>query len=473
MDTRILVIDDDPEIRYLLSTSLQLEGYRVEALDSGEKALRQLVEKPRPSLMILDLVMPGLGGIETLRRLRELHRDMPVLVLSCQNSPAAIVEAVQCGASDYLVKPFEDAKLQNCISRLLAPHLALPGSAESLPDGQPFIALNEKMLKIQETIRRISGADVPVFIHGESGVGKEVVARAIHELSNRRDKRFLKINCAALPSELLESELFGYERGAFTGAVNSKPGKFQLADQGTIFLDEISEMSPALQAKLLQVLQDGQFSRLGGQTMTQVDVRVLAATNADPAEVLRNGSFRKDLYYRLTVVNIHVPPLRERKDELQALISYFLEKYGTQYERAHLIPSPRMLVAMQQYDWPGNIRELENVIRRYIVLHGTDFVETELSNAVRSQFEKGVSLANSHTDRTAPVSFRERVNSLKKKAEEEAILQALTKTNWNRREAAKLLNISYKAFLYRMKTVNLNSKPNWGVAQTPQKVATP
>ena len=469
MDTRILVIDDDPEIRFLLSTSLQLEGYRVEALDSGEKALQQLVEKPRPSLMILDLVMPGLSGIETLRRLRELHRDMPVLVLSCQNSPDAIVEAIQGGASDYLVKPFEDAKLQNCISRLLAPHHALPGSAA----GQPFIALNEKMLKIQETIRRISGSDVPVFIHGESGVGKEVVARAIHELSGRRDKRFLKINCAALPSELLESELFGYERGAFTGAVNSKPGKFQLADQGTIFLDEISEMSTALQAKLLQVLQDGQFSRLGGQTMTQVDVRVLAATNANPAEVLRNGSFRKDLYYRLTVVNIHVPPLRERRDELPALISHFLEKYAAQYERADLIPSPRMLAAMQQYDWPGNIRELENVIRRYIVLHGTDFVETELSHAVHSQFEKSISLANSHTDRTAPVSLKERVNSLKKKAEEEAILQALTKTNWNRREAAKLLNISYKAFLYRMRVVNIAGKPKWGVAPTPQKVATP
>ena len=473
MDTRILVIDDDPEIRFLLSTSLQLEGYRVEALDSGEKALLQLVEKPRPSLMILDLVMPGLSGIETLRRLRELQRDLPVLVLSCQNSPDAIVEAIQSGASDYLVKPFEDAKLQNCISRLLEAHHALPGLAAGLPDGQPFIALNEKMLKIQETIRRISGADVPVFIHGESGVGKEVVARAIHELSERREKLFLKINCAALPSELLESELFGYERGAFTGAVNSKPGKFQLADQGTIFLDEISEMSPALQAKLLQVLQDGQFSRLGGQTMTQVDVRVLAATNANPAEVLRNGSFRKDLYYRLTVVNIHVPPLRERRDELPALISHFLEKYAAQYERADLIPSPRMLAAMQQYDWPGNIRELENVIRRYIVLHGTDFVETELSHAVHSQFEKGASLASSHTDRTAQISFKERVNSLKKKAEEEAILQALTKTNWNRREAAKLLNISYKAFLYRMRVVNIAGKPKWGVAPTPQKVATP
>lgn len=473
MDTRILVIDDDPEIRYLLSTSLQLEGYRVEALDSGEKALLQLVEQPRPSLMILDLVMPGLSGIETLRRLRELHRDMPVLVLSCQSTPNAIVEAIQSGASDYLVKPFEDSKLQNCISRLLAAHHALPGPAAGLPEGQPFIALNERMLKIQETIRRISGSDVPVFIHGESGVGKEVVARSIHELSNRRDKRFLKINCAALPSELLESELFGYERGAFTGAVNSKPGKFQLADQGTIFLDEISEMSPALQAKLLQVLQDGQFSRLGGQTMTQVDVRVLAATNANPAEVLRNGSFRKDLYYRLTVVNIHVPPLRERRDELPSLISHFLEKYGAQYERADLIPSPRMLAAMQQYDWPGNIRELENVIRRYIVLHGTDFVETELTHAVHSQFEKSASLASSHTDRTPPVSFKERVNSLKKKAEEEAILQALTKTNWNRREAAKLLNISYKAFLYRMRVVNIAGKPKWGVAPTPQKVATP
>ena len=460
MGTNILVIDDDPEIRYLLSTSLQLEGYSVEAVENGERALRRLVEKPRPSLMILDLVMPGLAGMETLRRLRELHRDLPVLVLSCLNSPDAIVEAIQSGASDYLVKPFEDSKLKNCISRLLEAFHALPVTGGGAPDWQPFIALNEKMLKIQETIRQIGPTDVPVFIHGESGVGKEVVARAIHEFSERREKRFLKINCAALPSDLLESELFGYERGAFTGAINSKPGKFQLADQGTIFLDEISEMSPALQAKLLQVLQDSQFSRLGGKTIVEVDVRVLAATNAHVAEALKNGSFRKDLYYRLSVVNIHVPPLRERMNELPALTSHFLKKYGTQYGRSDLMPSPRMLAVMQQYDWPGNIRELENVIRRYIVLHGTALVETELENAVQNRFEKSVNLASSNTDRTASVSLKERVNSVKKKAEAEAILQALNRTNWNRKEAAKLLNVSYKSLLYRMKILDICGKPN-------------
>ncbi len=460
MDTNILVVDDDPDIRHLLSTSLELEGYSVEALDSGENALRRLTEKPRPSLMILDLVMPGISGIDTLRRLRELYAEMPVLVLSCLSSPDSIVEAIQNGASDYIVKPFEDSKLKDSISRLLEVSRALPSPDKDLPDRQSFIALNEKMLKIQDTIRQISPTDVPVFIHGESGVGKEIVSRAIHDCSDRREKRFLKINCAALPADLLESELFGYERGAFTGAITSKPGKFQLADHGTIFLDEISEMAPALQAKLLQVLQDGQFSRLGGRTTVQVDVRVLAATNANPVEALKNGSFRKDLYYRLTVVNILVPPLRERMDELQALTSFFLEKYGAKYGRSHLTPSPRMRAAMQQYDWPGNIRELENVIRRYIVLHGTDLVETELENAARNRFEKTLQLVHSVSKQTPVVSLKDRVNGLKKRAEEEAILQALNATNWNRKEAARLLNISYKSFLYRMKVLDLCRKQN-------------
>jgi two-component system response regulator AtoC len=457
METKILVVDDDAEIRNLLSTSLELEGYNVEALDSGEEALRRLQEKPRPSLTILDLAMPGISGMETLRRLRELTVEMPVLVLSCMSSPGPIVEAIQNGASDYIVKPFEDSKLKSSILRLLEVSEPPASGSQDEADRQPFIARNEKMLKIQDTIRQISRTDVPVFIHGESGVGKEVVARAIHESSDRRDKKFLKINCAALPSDLLESELFGYERGAFTGAINSKPGKFQLADQGTIFLDEISEMAPALQAKLLQVLQDGQFSRLGGKTMVQVDVRVLAATNVNPAEALRNGSFRKDLYYRLTVVNVQVPPLRERMDELQALTSFFLEKYGAKYG-TRVTPSARMLAAMQQYDWPGNIRELENVIRRYIVLHGTDLVESELENAVRSRLEKTLQLGHSNGERTPPVSLKDRVNGLKKKAEAEAILQALNATNWNRKEAAKLLNISYKSFLYRMKVLDMGRK---------------
>ncbi len=457
MNRKILVVDDDPEIRHLLSTSLQLEGHAVEAVDSGEKALRRVAESPRPSLVVLDLIMPGLSGLDTLRQLREMDGRLPVLVLSCMTSPETIVESLRGGATDFMAKPFDDSKFQSRISHLLATH---PTPGNGLRDGQLFIARSAKMLKIQETIRQIGRTDVPVLIQGESGVGKEVVARAIHESSERLEKPFLKINCAALPSDLLESELFGYERGAFTGAFNSKPGKFELADQGTIFLDEISEMSPALQAKLLQVLQDNQYSRLGGKTTVQVDVRVLAATNANLTDGMKNGSFREDLYYRLNVVNIHVPPLRERMDELDTLASFFMQKYSTKYGRPDLTPSPRLLAAMRQYDWPGNIRELENVIRRYIVLHDTNLVEAELEAAVRSGLERGAKSGNHQADLSSPVSLTEQINGLKRKAETEAILQALTRTNWNRKEAAKLLNISYKSFLYRMKVLNIGGSSN-------------
>ncbi len=388
MNTQILVADDDAEIRHLIDISLKLEGHGVETVDNGEKVLRRLGEKPAPALVILDLLMPGLGGMETLRRLRQSHEKLPVLVLSCLNSPEVVVEAMQSGASDYLVKPFEEGKLQSYVSRLVANDA--PHAAPKILQNQPqFIALNPQMLKIQQTISQIAHTDVPVLIHGESGVGKEVVAQSIHESSDRRGKPFVKINCAALPADLLESEMFGYERGAFT----SKPGKFEMADKGTIFLDEISEMSPALQAKLLQVLQDSQYSRLGGKSTVSVNVRVLAATNANLGEVLASGSFREDLYYRLNVVNIRVLPLRERMDELSALTSYFVEKYGAKYGRPDMMPSPRLLSAMCQYDWPGNIRELENLIRRYLVLDGCDLVAVELENATQSRFQKKMSWA--------------------------------------------------------------------------------
>ena len=451
MNTQILVADDDAEIRHLIDISLKLEGHGVETVDNGEKVLRRLGEKPAPALVILDLLMPGLGGMETLRRLRQSHEKLPVLVLSCLNSPEVVVEAMQSGASDYLVKPFEEGKLQSYVSRLVANDA--PHAAPKILQNQPqFIALNPQMLKIQQTISQIAHTDVPVLIHGESGVGKEVVAQSIHESSDRRGKPFVKINCAALPADLLESEMFGYERGAFT----SKPGKFEMADKGTIFLDEISEMSPALQAKLLQVLQDSQYSRLGGKSTVSVNVRVLAATNANLGEVLASGSFREDLYYRLNVVNIRVLPLRERMDELSALTSYFVEKYGAKYGRPDMMPSPRLLSAMCQYDWPGNIRELENLIRRYLVLDGCDLVAVELENATQSRFQKKMSWAMAGQLSDSESSFTEKVNDLKRKAE--AIHRALNKTSWNRKEASKLLNISYKALLYRLKVLNIRSR---------------
>jgi len=460
MSENILIADDDAEIRDMVSLSLQLGGFAVDSVQSGEQALQWVQEKPAPSLVILDLVMPGIGGMETLRRLRQIQQKTPVLVLSCLNTPDTIIEAMQCGASDFITKPFEDKNLHSRISRLLGGRVQPSPMISPKPSvsERQFIAYNPQMLKIQETIRQISHTDVPVLIHGESGVGKEVVARALHEASNRSSKPFVKINCAALPSTLLESEMFGYERGAFTGAFNSKPGKFEMANTGTIFLDEISEMSPPLQAKFLQVLQDSRFSRLGGKAVVHVDTRVVAATNVNLKEALKSGAFREDLYYRLNVVNVYVPPLRERMDELEPLITCFLEKYGPQYGYSEIVPLGRLMTAMQQYDWPGNVRELENVIRRYLVLGDADLVAQELESSTRDRFRKTITLPGALQEEASEIPFTERVNGLKKTAETEAIGKALVRTNWNRKEASKLLNISYKSLLYRMKVLGIGSR---------------
>ena len=456
MSHSILIADDDVDIRHMLSLSLETEGYAVEAFESGEQVLRRVGEGPPASLMILDLLMPGIDGLETLRRLRKQNEGLPVLVLSCQTSPDVIVEALQSGASDYLIKPFATDKLYNRINRLVN---GVPAPAAPKPEAEEitFVVLSPQMRKIQETIQQIAPADVPVFIHGESGVGKEVVARAIHESSNRRNRPFSKINCSALPTDLLESELFGYEKGAFTGAYQAKPGKFELADKGTIFLDEIAEMAPSLQAKLLQVLQDNQFSRLGGRTLVRVDVRVLAATNVNLPQALRSGTFREDLYYRLNVVNIHVPPLRERMDELSPLVSHFFEKYRAKYCRSDLRPSARFMAALKQYDWPGNIRELENVIRRYLVLDGSDLMIEEIETAAQNRFQNSMGLPHTRQAEGEEVPFSDRINELKNHVQEEAILQALNQTNWNRKAAAKLLGLSYKSLLYRIKVLNIGA----------------
>jgi two-component system response regulator AtoC len=445
----------------MLSMSLKSEGYAVEAFENGEQVLNRIAEHPPASLLILDLLMPGMSGLDTLRRLRDQGKRLPVLVLSCQSSPDVIVEVLQSGASDYLVKPFETQKLYHRINRLVGEELGGPSvspTPQALGDTPSFVALNPQMVKIRETIQQIDHTDVPVFIHGESGVGKEVVARSIHEMSNRHRMPFLKINCSALPTDLLESEMFGYEKGAFTGAFSSKPGKFELADKGTIFLDEIAEMAPSLQAKLLHVLQDNQFSRLGGRGLVRVDVRVLAATNVNLQQALQGGAFREDLYYRLNVVNIFVPPLRERMDELPALVSHFLEKYRAKYNRSDVVPSARFMTALKQCDWPGNIRELENVIRRYLVLDGSDLVIDELEKAAQTRFQSSMELPAAKQRAVEEVPFSRRINELKNQAQAEAILQALNRTNWNRKAAAKLLNVGYKSLLYRMKVLNIQSQ---------------
>src|SRR5271167_4370716 len=335
----ILVVDDEPSIRKYLQTLLEVDGFNVEAVSSGKDALDRIGAGERPDYIVLDVLMPEMDGLETLRQLMQVDRSLNVIMLSCSNEVTTVVEAIRIGALDYLTKPFEkpelDAAFLKCRQKqqLRSENKALREYCEALTEDLSFLAASPQMLKIRQQILQIAPVDVPVFISGESGVGKEVVARMIHLRSTRRVQAFVKVNCAALPGELLESELFGYEQGAFTGAVRSKPGKFELANKGTIFLDEIAEMSPHLQAKMLHVLQDQQYSRLGGRAMIQADVRVLAATNVNVREAIQSGRFREDLYYRLNVFSVHVPPLRERTPEIPLLFRHFLEKYSEKFQK--------------------------------------------------------------------------------------------------------------------------------------------
>jgi transcriptional regulator with GAF, ATPase, and Fis domain len=319
-----------------------------------------------------------------------------------------------------------------------------------------FLYANEKMHRIKEIIDQVANTDVTVLIQGESGVGKEVVARSIHLNSLRREKPFVKVNCAALPHELLESELFGYEKGAFTGAYRQKPGKFELANGGTIFLDEISEMSLSLQGKLLQVLQDREFSRLGGKKDVRVDVRVLIATNKNIEEGVKDGRFREDLYYRLNVVNITIPPLRERREEIPIFVEYFLEKFGKKYQKKVNPLSDKMIRVFSQYHWAGNIRELENVIQRFVVLRDEKPIIEELSPLIRQESvpKENRAVPNKKTWPTLKKVHQEAAL----KAESEMILKALEITNWNRKKAAGMLNISYKTLLNKIKAWGLDKR---------------
>ena len=456
---RVLVVDDEPGIRNYLRTLLEVEGYHVTAVASGPEALESVQQGERPHFIILDVLMPETNGLETLRRLMQVDRSLNVIMLSCSNEVTTVVEAIRLGAQDYLTKPFEKAELDAAILKsrqkmdLRKENQALREYCDHLTEDLSFLASSPQMVRIRQQILQIAPVDVPVFICGESGVGKEVVTRMIHMRSTRRNQPFVKVNCAALPGELLESELFGYEQGAFTGAVRSKPGKFELANKGTIFLDEIAEMSPHLQAKLLHVLQDNQYSRLGGH-MVGVDVRVLAATNVEVQEAMKSGRLREDLYYRLSVLSINVPPLRERTTEIPLLFRHFLNKYSEKFRKETPNPSEHLMEAAIRYAWPGNLRELENFIKRYVILEDDEGSLRELVEMADGRQR------TSPPDEPALVKeqgLKALLRGLKEEAEMEAIADALEKTHWFRKDAAKMLGISYKALLYKIRQFNLDA----------------
>ena len=460
---KILVVDDEPSIRKYLQTLLEVDGFDVETVNCGRDAIKRISEGMHPDFVILDVLMPEMNGIDTLKELMQLDRSLNVIMLSCSNEVGTVVDAIRIGAHDYLTKPFEKSELDAAMLKsrqkkeLASENQALRDYCDQVTEDLSFLAASPQMVRIRQQILQIAPVDVPVFVCGESGVGKEVVARMIHLRSKRRNQAFIKVNCAALPGELLESELFGFEQGAFTGAVRSKPGKFELANKGTIFLDEIAEMSTHLQAKLLHVLQDHQYSRLGGRHMIETDVRVLAATNVDVHEAMKTGKFREDLYYRLNVLSILVPPLRERTAEIPLLFRHFLEKYSEKFGKLPAEPSKHLLDAALNYPWPGNLRELENFVKRYVILEDDE-------GSLRELVEMSATRQRT-SPREEPVLPKEQglkalVRGLKDEAEMEAIADALEKTRWCRKDAAKMLGISYKALLYKMRQFNLDTPRN-------------
>ena len=379
----VLIVDDDETSREYLSALLDALGFAVEGAPGGREALERLSRQPAPDVVILDVIMPELDGVETLRRYRAGGGKAPVVMCSALDEADTVVRAMRAGASDYITKPFNAEELREILERVAggqrATTVAAPSPARPAR-GATALGASPAMRRVDELIDRIADADVPVLITGESGVGKDVVAREIHARSARAGRVFVKINCAALPGELLESELFGHERGSFTGAQKTKPGQFELADGGTLFLDEIGEMPVAMQAKLLQALQDGEFYRVGGQKKIKVDTRVIVATNVDLAKAMERGTFREDLYYRLNVVEVAIPPLRERREDIPRLLELFVDKYGKRYGRSMGEVPSEIVERFLTYDFPGNIRELENLVRRLIVLRDPRYVLSELKD---------------------------------------------------------------------------------------------
>jgi len=465
---RVLVIDDDPGVRDYMEALVARQGYEVFAAADGEEALKNL-DTSQPDLITLDVVLPGMDGLQTLEKLKQRLPDVPVVMLSGHGQARNIVEAMRRGASDFLRKPFEVEELELAFQKALEKRALkqeverLRGRARSETEFMLLTGDNPKMREIRDIIEQVADTDITVLIRGDSGTGKEVVARTLFQLCGRRDQPFVKVNCAALPSELLESELFGFEKGAFTGAHKRKLGKFEYANHGTIFLDEISEMHPSLQAKLLQVLQDGEFSRLGSESDVHVDTRIIAATNRNLEEAVADGSFREDLYYRLNVVTIHLPPLRDRKDAIPLLVDQFLQKNNEQYRKNVTHLSPETVRIFDKYHWPGNVRELENMVRRMVVLGNEEAVveEIKLSGSRHQEREEasdsldlgslGADFSNEQGIDLKAISRR-----AAQIAEKGVIEKVLQQTRWNRKEAAGRLQISYKALLYKMKENGLS-----------------
>ena len=461
MKQRVLLVDDELNVRKALTTALRKVGYETREASGGSEALALLAEF-QPEVMLLDLRMPELDGMETLRRLREMklrEEERPsVVMMTAYGSAKDVMEAIKLGAFDYVQKPFDLARVKEVVAQALrqresdrANRMLREQAAEETWESPGLVGLSPAMQEVYKMVGRVSMTKATVLIQGESGTGKELIAKAIHNNSPRAASPMITVNCGAIPENLLESELFGYERGAFTGAAGRKPGLVELADGGTLFLDEIGELPPSLQVKLLRVLQERTFVRVGGVESISVDVRIIAATNRDLQERIRQGLFREDLYYRLNVVPIYMPPLRERREDIPLLAAHFVAKFGRELGKEPCHLSPAAMEVLRSYHWPGNVRQLENTIERALVIAGGSAILPEHVEAYLQESEQteasGIGQLLQWEDRT--------MRELVQEVEREAIARALQKEKGNRLQTAKRLGISRRALLYKLEMYGL------------------
>jgi DNA-binding NtrC family response regulator len=464
----IISVDDDSDFQMYLARLLRDREYSVETLTDGDRLLARLNTDPTPRLILMDVTMPGIDGIQMIEKIRTAHIRIPIIIISGVDHVKSVVEAMKAGATDFLSKPFDELALETAIETVLkenTPNVISP-SVQAAMRTHGFVTANEKVFRLSEIIRRVAHTDVSILILGESGVGKEVMARHAHAHSGRADKPFVKVNCAAIPDDLLESELFGYERGAFTGAVIDKPGKFEQAHTGTLLLDEIGEMSPHLQSKLLHVLQDGMFTPLGGRRAIHTDARIIATTNINMGVAIAAGTFREDLFFRLNVISIDLPPLRERREDIPALCDFFMAKYREHYNSEARVLPLDLLNAFLTYDWPGNIRELENFIKQFLILprHHTLFANTTRKDASPDKIEESTPPAQSFSLLDVGAAAADH-------AEKRLVRQVLEESHGNRKLAAKRMNICYKALLNKLKRWATLEAPLPGIASPADTIA--
>jgi two-component system response regulator HydG len=440
----ILLVDDEEALCNAAEKILVKEGYRVVCVHTAEEGLAA-VQSNQPDLLITDLKLPDLDGIEVLKRAKQARPDAEVIVITGHGTVERAVEAMRLGAYDFIEKPLDRTQLVKAVAkavekqRLAAENRQLREQLQQQRSEDALVGNSHAMIEIKKLIRQIAPTDVSVLILGESGTGKEIVADIVHNLSPRRDRPIVKISCAAIPETLLESELFGYERGAFTGATGSKPGKFEVADGGTLFLDEIAEMTPQLQAKLLRVLQDGWLARLGSTRDIQVDVRLISATHVDILKAIQENTFREDLYYRLNVVQIALPPLRARPEDIPLLADHFLTKYAGRMQKNVVAIAPEAMETLLRHTWPGNVRELENAIQRALALAGGDIIRNvQLTPSAASARSAGV---------VGPAVTLP-VGTTMAEAEEKLIAETIAHCGGDKEKAAKLLGVSSRT-LYR------------------------